>query len=289
MTTKKVISYGLAPFFMIVGISWCSLAIIFNWDLVATYMYMAAIRFIILLIVEFSYPLKSKWKMTWSSFARDLKYFVVGGVTGYGFKFLIGLFALKNATHNGVLSDLPIIVGAISALLIYEFLQYWFHRISHEAKGNFGQFLWKIHSIHHLPERVYLLMHSVVHPLNTIIVMLISQLVFIGLGVNAATLLIINTIVTLQGLLSHFNVEIKAGRLNYVFIGTELHRFHHSNKLKEAQNFGAVLSIWDIVFGTFYYKKNELPTELGVIKPEKYPDSTDIVKILMFPFVKNKL
>ncbi|MDI9311500.1 MAG: sterol desaturase family protein [Limnohabitans sp.] len=174
-------------------------------------------------------------------------------------------------------------------MLIYELLQYWFHRISREAKGNFGQFLWKIHAIHHLPEKVYLLMHSVVHPLNTIIVMLISQLVFIGLGVNAATLLIINTIVTLQGLLSHFNVEIKVGWLNYVFIGTELHSFHHSNKLDEAQNFGAVLSIWDIVFGTFYYRKNEPPIELGIIQPEKYPDSKDIGKILIFPFVKDKL
>lgn len=285
---KKVISYGLAPFLIIAGIGWCSLAIIFKWDLATTYTYMAVIRLIILLLVEFSFPLKSKWKMTWYSFARDSKYFVVGGLTGYGLKFLIGLFALKNATHKGLLSDLPIIVAAISALLIYEFLQYWFHRISHEAKGNFGQFLWKIHAIHHLPERVYLLMHSVVHPLNTIIVMLISQLVFVGLGVNAETLLIINTIVTLQGLLSHFNVEIKAGWLNYVFIGTELHRFHHSNKLEEAQNFGAVLSIWDIVFGSFYYKKNELPTELGVVDPEQYPGSKDIIQVLIFPFLKNK-
>ena len=118
--------------------------------------------------------------------------------------------------------------------------------------------------------------------------MLISQLVFVGLGVKAETLLIINTIVTSQGLLSHFNVEIKAGWLNYVFIGTELHRFHHSNKMEEAKNFGAVLSIWDIVFGTFYYKKKKLPTELGVVNPEKYPGSKDIVRVLIFPFLKNK-
>ncbi|MDI9311499.1 MAG: hypothetical protein QM535_14900 [Limnohabitans sp.] len=63
MTAKKIISYGLAPFFIIAGISWCSLAIIFNWDLGIIYMYMAAIRFIFLLIVEFSFPLKRKWKM----------------------------------------------------------------------------------------------------------------------------------------------------------------------------------------------------------------------------------
>lgn len=60
MTAKKIISYGLAPFFIIVGISWCSLAIIFKWDLGIIYMNMAAIRFIFLLIVEFSFPLKRK-------------------------------------------------------------------------------------------------------------------------------------------------------------------------------------------------------------------------------------
>lgn len=225
--------------------------------------------------------------MTWKSFFRDLKYAFVVGVISFGIKYLIGLYAIKNAVYHSVLSDLPVILSAIIALLCYEFLQYWFHRISHESKGKFGTFLWKVHAAHHLPDKVYLLMHPVSHPINAIVVLLISQIVFVGLGVNGQALLLINTIIGLQGLISHFNVEIKAGWLNYIFIGTELHRFYHSADVHEAQNFGAVLTVWDLIFGTFYYFKDAVPKEIGVFQPENYPDSNDIFKVIAFPFKKN--
>lgn len=283
---KKIITYGLYPFLLVLGLGVCALAILLDWDVSRTYTYMAIGRFVLLFGLEFIFPINPEWKMTWPSFFRDVKYFIAIGLTGFLFKYAIGLIAIKNAHFEGILTSLPLVLAALVALLIYEFLQYWFHRISHEAKGKFGLFLWKVHSIHHLPDKVYLLMHPVSHPVNAIVVLMISQAVFVGLGVDAQTLLLINTIISLQGLISHFNVEIKAGWLNYIFIGTELHRFHHSANVNEAKNFGAVLAIWDIVFGTFYYQKNRIPEELGVFEPEKYPDSTEIFKTLRFPFKK---
>jgi sterol desaturase/sphingolipid hydroxylase (fatty acid hydroxylase superfamily) len=283
---KIIITYGLYPFLLVLGLGVCALAILLDWDVSRTYTYMAIGRFVLLFGLEFIFPINPEWKMTWPSFFRDVKYFIAIGLTGFLFKYAIGLIAIKNAHFEGILTSLPLVLAALVALLIYEFLQYWFHRISHEAKGKFGLFLWKVHSIHHLPDKVYLLMHPVSHPVNAIVVLMISQAVFVGLGVDAQTLLLINTIISLQGLISHFNVEIKAGWLNYIFIGTELHRFHHSANVNEAKNFGAVLAIWDIVFGTFYYQKNRIPEELGVFEPEKYPDSTEIFKTLRFPFKK---
>jgi sterol desaturase/sphingolipid hydroxylase (fatty acid hydroxylase superfamily) len=284
---KKIISYGLYPFLLIIGLGACILSIYFDWNPANMFTFLAAGRFTILLVVEYIYPINKNWKMTWKSFFRDLKYAFVVGVISFGIKYLIGLYAIKNAVYHSVLSDLPVILSAIIALLCYEFLQYWFHRISHESKGKFGTFLWKVHAAHHLPDKVYLLMHPVSHPINAIVVLLISQIVFVGLGVNGQALLLINTIIGLQGLISHFNVEIKAGWLNYVFIGTELHRFHHSADVHEAQNFGAVLTVWDLIFGTFYYSKDAVPKEIGVFQPENYPDSNDIFKVIAFPFKKN--
>lgn len=283
---KKIITYGLYPFLLVLGLGVCALAILLDWNVSLTYTYIAIGRFVLLFGLEFIVPINAEWEMTWTSFLRDVKYFITIGLTGFLVKYAIGLVAIKNAYFEGILTSLSLVLAALVALLIYEFLQYWFHRISHEAQGKFGLFLWKVHSIHHLPDKVYLLMHPVSHPINAIVVMLIRQLVFVGLGVDAKTLLLINTIVSLQGLISHFNVEIKAGWLNYVFIGTELHRFHHSAKVEEAKNFGAVLAIWDIVFGTFYYQKDRVPKELGVFEPEKYPDSAEIFKVLGFPFKK---
>ncbi|MFN3847777.1 MAG: sterol desaturase family protein [Spirosomataceae bacterium] len=283
---KKTITFGLYPFLLIFGIGLCILTTVFNWNVKGAFTAMAAGRFVLMLAIEFVFPLKEKWKMTIKSFIRDLKYAAFVGTTGFGFKYLIGLLAFDYAGRKGILSGLPLFWGIVSALLIYEFLQYWFHRISHEAKGRFGQFLWKIHAAHHLPDKVYLLMHPVAHPLNAIVVMLISQIVFVGLGVDSKVLLFVNTIMGINGLVSHFNVDIRAGWLNYIFITAELHRYHHSNKLDEAQNFGAIISFWDIIFGTFNYKKDQVPESLGITNPENYPDSNEIFKVMSLPFRK---
>jgi sterol desaturase/sphingolipid hydroxylase (fatty acid hydroxylase superfamily) len=89
-----------------------------------------------------------------------------------------------------------------------------------------------------------------------------------------------------QGLVSHFNVDIRAGWLNYIFIGTETHRYHHSAAKEEAENYGVVLALWDIVFGTFYYRPGVTPEKLGVEHPEDYPSSENLVSVFRLPFRK---
>jgi sterol desaturase/sphingolipid hydroxylase (fatty acid hydroxylase superfamily) len=103
-------------------------------------------------------------------------------------------------------------------------------------------------------------------------------------GVDAKSLFLLNTFVSLQGLVSHFNVDLRAGFLNYIFIGTELHRFHHSADINESKNYGQIISIWDIVFGTFYYKPGVYPERLGVSEPIEYPQSQQYWRVLTFPF-----
>jgi sterol desaturase/sphingolipid hydroxylase (fatty acid hydroxylase superfamily) len=92
----------------------------------------------------------------------------------------------------------------------------------------------------------------------------------------------------LQGLVSHFNVDIKAGPLNYLLVGTELHRFHHSANLDEAKNFGVLTPFWDLIFGTFCYSPRQLPSTLGVADPAQYPASTAIGQVLMLPFRRTR-
>jgi sterol desaturase/sphingolipid hydroxylase (fatty acid hydroxylase superfamily) len=58
----------------------------------------------------------------------------------------------------------------------------------------------------------------------------------------------------LQGLVSHFNVNIRAGWLNYIFTGTESHRNHHSANMEETQNYGTTLAILDnLLFRSWMY------------------------------------
>lgn len=87
-----------------------------------------------------------------------------------------------------------------------------------------------------------------------------------------------------QGLVSHFNVDSRAGWFNRLFIGTELHRFHHSANLDEAKNYAATFSIWDQLFGT-YRLPGCKPEAIDIIDRVNYPADTEWTKILCFPLL----
>jgi len=285
---KKFITYFLYPILLFITIGLFVIALEYGWDLKIVFVWMAGFRFGILLLVEFLFPLKKEWKMTKKSFVRDLKWTVSGifitGITKVG----LPLLAIDlSASNDGILQNTSIFTGALITLLVYEFFQYWYHRVSHTGIGNF-KWLWKVHVTHHLPKQVYILMHPVVNPINVIVIQIIIQGTLILLGARSESIFLFNALMGLQGLVSHFNVEIKAGFLNYIFIGTELHRYHHSANMEEAKNYGSVITIWDIVFGTFYYKPNRIPEKLGVENEELYPKSTEIFKVLLLPFKKDK-
>ena len=262
-------------------------ALKFEWHLATVFAWMAGGRLVVLLIVEYLYPAKPQWKMTWASFKRDLKYAAVNGGFAGLIKLGIAWLALDLSHLNtGIIANTSIAAEFLGLLLVYEFFQYWYHRFSHEGTGRLNVLLWKMHLPHHLPDSIYLLMHPVSHPLNFLISLTLVQLPFVMLGARPEAIFLFNALMSLQGLVSHFNVDIKAGPLNYILVGTELHRYHHSADIHEAKNYGVLTPFWDLVFGTFVYRPRQLPAAIGVFEPERYPNSNDLGAVLMLPFKK---
>lgn len=279
------VSYDFYPLLLGVTLLLFAMSVSRGWNLATVFAWMAGTRFILLLAVEFLHPGRTEGRMTWRSLRRDLKYMAVKGGTSAGLKFGLGRLALDLGRFNtGLVTGMPVVAEFLAVLLTFDFFQYWYHRLSHERRGLVTTWLWKLHVAHHLPDRVYLLMHPVGHPLNFIVSLAIVQLPLVMLGARPETIFLFNALMGLQGLVSHFNVDIKAGPLNYLLVGTELHRFHHSARLDEAKNFGVLTPFWDLVFGTFRYEPKRLPDALGVVDPTPYPESTAIGKVLMLPF-----
>lgn len=239
-----------------------------------------------MLLVETLHPLRAEWKMTGASFfRRDLPYMAVGGLTLALVNYAAGWAILHfGLARGGSLTDMPIVPAVLLALLIPDFLWYWVHRISHENRGRLGRWLWRMHVAHHLPQQVYLLMHGVAHPVNTVIVRLIMTVPLFLLGFSVEVLFVANLVVGLQGFVSHFNVDIRAGWVNYFLMGTELHRYHHSADPREAGNYGAVVTLWDQLFGTYYHRPGVVAQRLGVQHPGEYPRDREIIKVLALPF-----
>ena len=282
---KKVITYALYPTLLLIVIGVMFLAIHFRLDYQMIYGATTVFLVFTLITVETIFPLKTEWKMTKRSFFRDLKYILFAAPTIALTKAGFGMLAIwYSQHHSGHFSHSPTVISAIAFLLVFEFLQYWYHRLSHTAKGKFGKVLWKIHLAHHLPDKVYVVMHAVFNPINAFITTTIIQFPLILLGISPEATLIATLLIDLQSLVSHFNVNVKAGFLNYVFIGTETHRYHHSANMDEAKNYGNTLAIWDLIFGTFYYRPNAVPEKLGISENNNYPESENVLKVITLPF-----
>lgn len=239
-----------------------------------------------MLLLEWSLPLRREWRMTWRSLLqRDLPMMAINGAaiaaTSAAVTALAGWASPERSVHAHFL---PWWAQAIGAILMSDLIWYGVHRYSHEGQGRLGAWLWKTHALHHLPEQVYVLMHVVGHPLNSAYVRVILMLPAIGLGFSREAIFAAAVLTGFQGLVSHFNVDIRTGWLNRIFMGTELHRYHHSADPAEGRNYAAVVTLWDQLFGTFEYHPGEHPKKLGVRDRANYPKDQQWVRLMALPF-----
>ncbi|MBV1776190.1 sterol desaturase family protein [Burkholderiaceae bacterium DAT-1] len=282
---RSGITYGFYPLIVTLTACFAWLSFTGQADPQRAFTVFTAVRFAVFIATEFIWPCQPQWGMTWISFVRDLKYMVAGGAVMQTVKFLTAWLAIGTAPAAAAgLASLPLVLQIVIALLVYDGLQYAIHRYCHEGRGRLGQFMWRMHAVHHLPKRVYFLMHPVMHPLNMLIVAAIGLVPSFCLGISREALFVFNLIVGIQGLFSHLNVDIRVGPLNYLLIGTELHRRHHSNTLHEAGNYGAVISFWDLLLGSFSYDRGQLPSGLGVADNTRYPSSNRFLACLVLPW-----
>lgn len=280
------LSWGVYPLSWAIAGCLLLAALYGYFDMSSAWMLSNLILLVLFISLETLFPFQRRWGATWSSFFTDLKYIFINGAFLGLVRSALALFAIDlSGSSTGLATEWPIWLQVVAALLIFEACQYSVHRYMHTGRGKIGHFFWRLHSAHHLPRKLYITMHAVGHPLNGLLIQTLCIIVpiwWMGYTETATTVfLMINAI---HGLIGHFNVDTRMGWFNYVFVGTELHRYHHSSALKEAKNFGAVLSVYDQLFGTFVYRPGKPPEELGAFNEENYPGYQNILKSLLFPF-----
>jgi sterol desaturase/sphingolipid hydroxylase (fatty acid hydroxylase superfamily) len=227
---RRLVRWGAYPVLLGAMVAICTLALSEQWPYQMTSGLTVLGLVAVLMAQEFVFPYRDEWRMTKRSLVRDLKYITAGSVTVGLVHALLGAVALALAKkHPGPLAQAPMYVALPLALLTFEGLNYAHHRLSRELPGACGRFLWLTHVAHHLPDRVYVVMHAAFHPLNVVITQgIIMLLPLAWLGLTPEVTLAFNLLVGFHSIISHCNVDIRAGWLNYVLITTELHRFHHS-------------------------------------------------------------
>ena len=160
----------------------------------------------------------------------------------------------------------PVVVQVLMMLLIIDFFRYWIHWSLHRFPR-----LWSFHAVHHSPHRLYWVNSARVHPFEKLAHFTVDIVPFALLGVSKEALAFYYVLWGVTGFYQHSNCDVRFGPLNYVFSGPELHRWHHSELIDESDNnYGNVLIVWDLLFGTWFLPKGDGVRTLGLIN-RNYP------------------
>lgn len=156
--------------------------------------------------------------------------------------------------------NVPVLLQVIGMLVIAEFFRYWLHRALHEIIP-----LWRLHAVHHASDKLYTVNVGRFHPLDKSLQFLGDTLPFLLLGVSPEVFAAYFVLYAVNGFYQHSNADVRLGPLNWVIAGPELHRWHHSAVLSEAQsNYGNNLIIWDAVFGTRFLPNDRKVGRIGI-------------------------
>lgn len=178
--------------------------------------------------------------------------------------------AVLAASAQGVLWPHALHISAqlVLALVIGEFTQYWIHRLEHQTAT-----LWRIHAVHHSAPRLYWLNAGRFHPLDFLLLYCGWYVPLVMLGCGERVLVLFAIFTAIHGMFQHANLELRLGALNWIFSMAELHRWHHSRVLEEANsNYGANLIIWDVAFGTRFLPADRRPAaDIGIGDMPEFP------------------
>ena len=275
------VTYGLYPVLAVITALGVTLARTSNLNRDAVTGVITVVTILVAFVVERLHPLQKQWEMTRATLVgRDLPFIGLGFVVEQVAQTAIALIAARTIAPDGFgpVGSLPLAVQVVIALVAFDLLWYTYHRAAHSV----GR-LWRVHGVHHAPSQLYLLMHPVFHPLDLVVSRFIISLIvfrFTGITPDAAFIAII--VINLQQTISHVNIDVRVGPLNYVLIGAETHRFHHS--AVDVGNYSSVLALWDQLFGTFRYEPTRIPERLGLTNENDYPDVRNFHQALAWPF-----
>lgn len=168
------------------------------------------------------------------------------------------------------------------------FLSWGTHYLNHKVP-----FLWAIHRVHHADTRLDVSTTVRFHPLEFVFTTPLTLAGVVLLGAPPVAILIYELMDASVTVFSHANVRLPwwVDRPLRLFIVTpDVHRVHHSSHQPETDsNYGAVLTIWDRVLGTYRRKSAEdLAAQETGLSETQDSRSRNLLWLLILPFIALK-
>jgi sterol desaturase/sphingolipid hydroxylase (fatty acid hydroxylase superfamily) len=239
-------------------------------------------------IIEGAIPLiktsyrKSKWRHAGVNFIFTIIHLVIHTFLAIVIVVLsdwcksneFGIVYLTNANITGTI---------IISFLVLDFFGGWLVHITEHKIA----FLWRFHVIHHSDNNVDVTTGLRHHPGESI---LRGLFFFAGIIVSGAPMyavMIFQTVLVLSTAFTHANISLPKkldNALSYVIVSPNMHKVHHHWKQPYTDsNYGAILSIWDRLSGTF---KKLAPSQIryGLDRYYSNEKDEDIISLMKSPF-----
>lgn len=188
-------------------------------------------------------------------------------------------FGLVHWLHVGVAGSILI------SFLVLDFFGGWLvHITEHKIP-----FLWRFHVIHHADNNVDVTTGLRHHPIESILRGLFFFMGIVLSGAPMYTVMIFQTILIIATAFTHANISLPKWldkSVSFILVSPNMHKVHHHYKQPFTDsNYGAVLSIWDRLLGTFMHLDHQ-KIKYGLDR--YYPNEQDenFVELLKSPFGK---
>lgn len=188
--------------------------------------------------------------------------------------------------HWGLLTNLnqiPLIGYTILGLLGLDLISaYFIHWLEHKVR-----FMWRFHLIHHTDIHVDTTTANRHHPGESLFRFIFTTLAVFILGAPVWMIMLYQALSVVLSQFNHANIRLPEKLdqwLSLVIVTPNMHHVHHHYILPQTDsNYGNIFSIWDRIFRTFSYMKQE-DIKYGIDTHLAENEHSRISRMLKIPF-----
>jgi sterol desaturase/sphingolipid hydroxylase (fatty acid hydroxylase superfamily) len=238
-------------------------------------------------LIETAFPLfrfsYKKWKHAGINIFFTLTTIVVNFALAF---LLLQMSRWTQENHWGLLTflqQIPSIGYAIIGLMGLDLISaYFIHWLEHKVR-----FLWKFHLIHHTDIHVDTTTANRHHPGESLFRFIFTTLAVFILGAPIWLIMLYQALSVVLSQFNHANIRLPEKLdqwLSLALVTPNMHHVHHHYVLPQTDsNYGNIFSIWDRIFGTFSYMKQE-DIVYGIDTHLAEEEHSKISRMLNIPF-----
>lgn len=191
----------------------------------------------------------------------------------------------------GLFNWLPVnpIIALVAGFLIRSLVSWAVHLAMHKVP-----LLWQVHRVHHSDTFLDISTTVRFHPLEYVVNLTAVLIAVLMFGISPVTLMLYELFDAGMAVFTHANIRmprVLERSLRLVLVTPDMHRIHHSSFQPETDsNYGATLSLWDRMFGTYRDKEPEslarMQIGLGELQDRR---SKSLWWLLTLPFRPRRL